>query len=168
MTQTYQVDGPIARDQRDTAHERGDSDGRPIGVIVTDLWEKTEKLVRQEMRLGLTEAEEKVEALKAELDDRLQTVKVEAAAKAIGGGVAIAGALTLVAAIVLLLAMFMKPWVAALITGAVFTGVGVALLKREVKIPPAPDAGDFVPKRTIESIKADTQAIEEATRGNTK
>jgi hypothetical protein len=162
MTQAYEVGSASAE-----AAEKSQAteDGRPIGQVVTDLWEKAEVLVRQEMRLGLAEAEEKVELLKADLDARLAKLKLELAAKAIGGAVAIGGALALVACIVLLLSEVMMPWLAALLTGAVFVGVGVALLRRNVELPPPPPASVLVPQRTVASIKADTQAIEEASHG---
>lgn len=138
---------------------------RPIGAIVTDLWEKTETLVRQEMKLGIAEAEEKVDALKRELDERVRLMKLEAAQKATGGVTTLAGALAIVAAIVLLLAEVMWPWLAALLTGAVLCGLGVVLLKRDVKQPPPPKLEQFIPKRTAENVKADIQAIEEASHG---
>ncbi|HKU40874.1 MAG TPA: phage holin family protein [Polyangiales bacterium] len=164
MTLPYEVEGTRAPGERRPA----DADSRPIGAIVTDLWEKTETLVRQEMKLGLTEAQERVDALKVELDDRVQRLKLEAAAKAVGGAITIGGALALVAAIVLLLAQVMWPWLAALITGIVLCGAGFALLKRDVKIEPLPNAEEFAPKRTIANIKADTHAIQEATHGTAK
>ncbi|HET6339909.1 MAG TPA: phage holin family protein [Polyangiales bacterium] len=59
----------------------------------------------------------------------------------------------------------MPPWTAALLTGVVFTGIGVAVLRRKVELPPPPSAADLVPQRTVANIKADTQAIEEASHG---
>jgi Putative Actinobacterial Holin-X, holin superfamily III len=159
MTQACEVES-APRSLSDAA-----SDERPVGAIVNDILEKAEKLVRQEMRLGLTEAEEKVDLLKHELDERLDILKREAAAKAIGGTIAFAGILAVVAGIVLLLAKVMNPWLAAFLTGAALSVVGVVLLKREVKLPAPPSAAEFIPKRTIENIKADTRAIEEASHG---
>lgn len=171
MTMAYgvQTDTPRTPDSGARANEsHSEGDGRPIGVIVSDLWDKTERLVRQEMRLGLTEAEEKVDALKTELDERLRVLKVEGAAKAVGGVVALAGTFTIVAAVVLLLAGIMPPWAAALLTGVVLSAAGFALLKREVKLPPPPAARKLVPGRTIESVKQDIQVIEEATHDISK
>lgn len=170
MTMAYGVETGTRAHEADAPASEGrpDSDARSIGVIVSDLWDKTEKLVRQEMRLGIAEAEEKVDALKTELDDRLRVLKVQGAAKAIGGVVALAGAFTIVAAVVLLLARVMPPWAAALLTGAVLSAAGFALLKREVELPAPPPARKFVPERTIETVKADIQAIQEATHDNAK
>jgi len=164
MTQPYQVEisGSAAQPRSDGGEDR------TVGALVTGLWEKTETLVRQEMRLGITEAEEKVDILKVDLDNRLKQLKLELAAKAIGGAVAIGGALALVAMIVLLLAKVMAPWAAALVTGAVLSGIGAALLARDVKLPPLPSPAELVPQRTATSIKEDTKAIEEAIRDTTK
>jgi hypothetical protein len=115
------------------AFERKDgSDERSLGAIVTDLWEKTEKIVRQEMKLGLTEAEEKIETLKIELDDKAQKIKRELIAKAIGGLITFAGSLVIAAAIVLVLALWMQPWLAALLVGVALSATGAFLLKRDV------------------------------------
>jgi len=165
MTQPYKVELNAAAGAQGQSHG---SDNRSVGALVTDLWEKTETLVRQEMRLGIAEAEEKVEILKGDLDKRIQLLKLELAAKAIGAAVAIGGALALVAMIVLLLSEVMAPWLAALVTGVVLSGIGAALLMKEVKLPPAPSASELAPQRTVQSIKADTHAIEEAIHDTTK
>jgi hypothetical protein len=164
MTQAYEV----ASWQPETAlSERSSADGseRTIGAIVTDLWEKTEVLVRQEMRLGIAEAEEKVDALKIDLEGKVEKLKLELASRAIGGAVAFAGLLTIVAAVVLLLAMAMPPWLAALLVGAAFAVGGGFLLKRSAA--PSPSAA-FIPERTIESTNRDLHTIEEATHDTAK
>jgi Putative Actinobacterial Holin-X, holin superfamily III len=164
MTQPYTIEA--SNPQRALDAQRADE--RSIGALVTDLWEKTETLVRQEMRLGIAEAEEKVDHLKHDLDDRVRTLKLEVAAKAIGGAVAAGGALSFVAALVLVLTYVMPAWLAAAITGCVLCAVGFALLNRDVKLPAAPPARELVPQRTVESIETDIKAIEEASRGTTK
>jgi len=136
--------------------DRQDPNGeRSIGVIVTDLWERTETLVRQEMKLGLTQAEEKVSELKVELYDKVDALKLELIAKAIGGVIVFAGLLTIVAGIVLLLAMAIKPWLAALLVGAALSLGGAALLKREIK--PAESAA----QRALKHTQRELHAIEE-------
>jgi len=161
MTSTYEI-APLKPPVESSDGAQADPESRPISGIVTSLWEKTEALVRQEMKLGITEAEEKVDALKIELEGKVEQLKLELIAKAIGGLVAFAGLLTIVAAIVLLLAMVIKPWLAALLVGAAFAGGGYALLKRELKLPAAPSPSSFIPERTIESTKQDLHAIREA------
>jgi hypothetical protein len=131
---------------------------RPVGAIVTDLWEKTEMLVRQEMRLGIAEAEEKVDALKVELEGKVQHVKAELVAKALGGVVAFSGALTIIAGIVALLALVMAVWLAALLVGAALALGGAVLLKRDT----AASLAVLVPQRTVEQHETKPTRIEKA------
>jgi hypothetical protein len=167
MTQAYDIDSALAPNGQNKSFRDAsnfDNDERPLSAIVLDLWEKTESLVRQEMRLGLAEAEEKVDVLKTELEAKLAALKVELAAKAVGGAVLFAGLLTLVAAVVLLLAQAVAPWVAALIVGVASSAGGFVLVRRTMRLPGAPEPNQFVPKRSIESLKRDAQTIREATK----
>ncbi|MET0340502.1 MAG: phage holin family protein [Polyangiales bacterium] len=92
---------------------------RELGALVADVWENAEKLVRQELELGLSEIDRRVDKLKTGL-----TVAV------IGGAVLYAGILVLLAAVVLGLSNVMAPWLAALIVGGLVTGAGVTMSKR--------------------------------------
>jgi hypothetical protein len=162
MTQPYRMasaDNP--------APTQADGDNRPVGAIVNDLWEKAETLARQEIKLGLTEAEEKVTALKAELKEDVDKLKLELFAKLIGGATVFTGVLALGAALILLLSKAVDPWLAALIVGLAIGGLGVALLKREVKLPEPPDAQAMIPQRTIRNVRADAKTIEEASHDAT-
>lgn len=154
MTQPYDLTPPTTE--------------RSIGEIVTDIWEKTEALVRQEMRLGISEAEEKITAIKVELEDKVQVLKLELYAKAVGALCVFAGLLAVIAGIVLLLAMAMNPWLAAVLVGAAFCIGGILLLKREVKLPELPTPADLLPTHMIESTKQDLRAIKEATHDPAK
>jgi hypothetical protein len=128
------------------------ADGRSAVEIVTILWEKVETLVQLEMRLGLAEAGEKVEALKREL-----------AAMALGGAVAFAGLLALVAAVVGLLAMVMSVWLAALFTGAVMSTAGIVLLRR--KVPSLPPAAARPTTKAVPQELLQTRTSEEPRHG---
>jgi hypothetical protein len=168
MTAGYEI-APLQPATASSERSAADGSERTIGAIVTDLWEKTEVLVRQEMKLGIAEAEEKVDALKFELDGKVEQLKSELAAKAIGGVVAFAGLLTIVAAIVLLLATAMQPWLAASLVGAAFAVGGGVLLKRDLKLPAAASPAAFIPERTLESTtKRDLHAIQEASHDTAK
>lgn len=92
---------------------------RELGAIVADVWENAEKLVRQELELAL-----------AEVDRRVDKLKIGVTTAAIGGAVLYAGILTLLAAVVLGLATVMAPWLAALIVGGVVTGIGATMSQR--------------------------------------
>jgi hypothetical protein len=162
MTQPYGI-----ADAGDPAPKHPHGDERPVGEIVNDLWEKAETLARQEIKLGLTEAEEKVTALKAELKEDVDKLKLELFAKLIGGATVFTGVLALGAALILLLSEAMDPWLAALIVGLAIGGLGVALLKRDVELPDGPDPKAMVPQRTIRNVRADAKAIEEASHDAT-
>jgi hypothetical protein len=95
------------------------SSQRELGAIVADVWENAEKLVRQELELGL-----------AEIDRRVDKLKIGVTTAAIGGAVLYAGILVLLAAVVLGLSNVMAPWLAALIVGGIVTGVGATMSQR--------------------------------------
>jgi hypothetical protein len=130
---------------------------RPIGVIINDLWEKAEVLVRQEMRLGLTEAEERVGKLRRELGEQAIELKAELTAKLVGGAVLFAALLVLLAALTLLLAEAVAPWLAALIVSAVVGVGGVLLLQRDWRPPHHSD------NTGRNNSKTDARTIQEAT-----
>lgn len=111
-TQAISGETPILRDNLTTSSQR------EVGAIVADVWENAEKLVRQELELGL-----------AELDRRVDKLKIGLTTAAIGGAVLYGGVLTLLAAVVLGLSEVMAPWLAALIVGLVVTGIGAAMGK---------------------------------------
>src|SRR5688572_25806825 len=79
---------------------------RPLGELVSELWENSETLVRKEFELAL-----------AELDSRVEDAKVGIRNAAAGGAVLYAGMLAIVASLILLLAEVMAPWLAALLVG---------------------------------------------------
>ena len=113
---------------------------RPLGELVSELTRDMGLLVRQEFALA-----------KAEMTEKATQVMKSVTAIGIGAGVLLAGALTLVAALVLgLVAAGVRPWLAALIVGGVFALVGFALLqggRRNLA------RTDLAPRRTAESVK---------------
>lgn len=111
---------------QDLTREDANADGRNAVEIVASLWEKLESLVQLEMKLGLAVAEEKLDALKRDL-----------IAKAIGGSVAFAAMLALVAGLIALMSLVMKVWIAAMITGVALGVTAFALLRRDTKSLPA-------------------------------
>jgi hypothetical protein len=120
---------------------------RGIGELFGQLSQDMTMLVRQEVQLARAEMSEKLSRLTANL------VSVVA-----GGFVAYLGGLALVAALILALndLASISPWVSALIVGAVLAIAGYAMLRRglgELK------RVDLAPRRTVENIKDDVQAI---------
>lgn len=114
MTQQFDVvPPPPAEDSLTTSRER------ELGAIVSDMWVNAEKLLRQEVELGL-----------AELSLRADKLKQGLLSATIAGAFLFAGFLTLLATVVLGLSEVMEPWLAALIVGGLCTAVGVTLLLR--------------------------------------
>jgi len=125
MKQEFDVVSPATPDALRSSLPRGASAPfeasreRELGAIVSDMWINAEKLLRQEVELGL-----------AELSLRADKLKQGLLSAAIAGAFLFAGVLTLLATVVLGLSKVMEPWLAALIVGSLVTGVGVTLLMR--------------------------------------
>jgi len=120
---------------------------RSIGELFGQLSQDMTLLVRQEVQLARSELGEKI--------SRVTTNLISVIA---GGFVAYVGALALVAALILALHDLaeISPWVSALIVGAVLAVAGYVMLHRglaELK------RVDLAPRRTVENIKDDVQAI---------
>lgn len=94
------------------------SDQRRMGAILADMWQSTEKLLRQELDLAM-----------AQLDDKVEEVKADLFVATTGGAVLYAGVLTLVAACVLALSQVLDPWLSALVVGLAASGLGYAMLR---------------------------------------
>jgi putative superfamily III holin-X len=120
---------------------------RSIGELFGQLTQDMTLLVRQEIQLARTEMSEKLSRLSSNL------ISV-----ATGGLVAYMGAWALVAALVLALHQLadISPWVSALIVGIVLAIAGYAMLKRGLN---ELRRVDLSPRRTVENIKDDVQAI---------
>lgn len=128
----------------------GDREERSLGDLFAELSRDTSTLVRQELELA-----------GAEMGQRAKSFGKEVAVLVIGGVVAYAGFLALVAGIILVLAeLGLDWWLAALLTGAVVIGVGAALVARARA---ALQRADLLPRRTIETLKEDREWIKEQT-----
>ena len=132
--------------------QRGIREERSLGELFGQLSQDMSLLFRQEIQLARAEMSEKISQLTTNL------------ISVIGGGfVAYVGALAIVAALILALHELaeVSPWVSALIVGAVFAIAGYAMLNRgltELK------RVDLSPRRTVENIKEDVQAIKDDVR----
>jgi hypothetical protein len=116
--------------------------------LASELWENSEKLVRQEFSLALSE-----------LDQRVETAKSGLRTAILGGSVLLAGLLATVAAAILLLAEVMAAWLAAVVVGVAATGAGVVML-RSAKRRLAPDKKTL--ERTIPNVRQDVRTFQEA------
>jgi hypothetical protein len=100
---------------------------------------------------------------RAEMMESVQRAKGGIGAIAIGGGVLLAGGLTLVAALVLGLGAFMDLWLAALIVGAVLAAVGYGMVnagKRRL------DPSNLSLPRTQQSLRKDRQTVTQSVGSN--
>ena len=129
--------------------ERSIGEDRPVGELLSDLWTDTQTLVREEFKLASAEVESKIDQTKADV------MKA-----ALGAGALYAGVLALVAALILFVAKFVAPWVAALIVGVAVIGLGYALVRSGKDI----SARKLKPERSVEHVREDVRTLREATR----
>jgi xanthine/uracil permease len=121
---------------------------RPLGELLADLSRNLGLLVRQEIELAKTEIQQKTSRLAK-----------DATAVGIGAGIAFAGGLALVAALVLLLVRFgVAPWVSALLVGGVILVIGYVLINRAIHDM---SHTDLTPRQTAESMKENVQWVKE-------
>lgn len=96
----------------------GGPDAGTLAGLLARLMDEARALARNELALA-----------KAEARTALRDVKLSVAPFAVAAGVLLAGALTLVATLVLALAEVMRPWLAALLVSIVLLVAGFILLK---------------------------------------
>ena len=135
--------------QSETRHveQNNNSAAEPLGELVKQLSEQTSTLVRKELKLAQLEMQEKGK-------------RAGVGAGLFGGAglVALFGAGTLIAAVVLLLATALAPWLAALIVAVVLlaaAGVAALMGKKQVEqaVPPAPEQAIQSTKRDVDEAK---------------
>lgn len=131
---------------------RGVREERSLGELFGQLSQDLSLLFRQEIQLARAELSEKISGLTTNL------VSVLA-----GGFVAYVGALAIVAALILFLfeVVGISPWVSALLVGAVFAFGGYLMLSKGLK---ELKRVDLAPRRTVENLKEDVQAIKDDVR----
>jgi len=124
------------------------NDERSLGELFGDLARDMGSLVSQEMTLARTE-----------LTEKASQVGKDIAMLAVGGLVAYAGLLAIIAAVIFLIADRGVPlWISALIVGVIVAIVGYVLVQRGLT---ALKQQDLTPRRTIQSLKEDTQWAKE-------
>ena len=125
-------------------------DERSLGELFGELARETGTLVRQEVELA-----------KTEMTQRATRAGKDVGSLAVGGAIAYAGFLTLLAALVAGLAIVMPVWLAALIVGVVVAGVGYLLVQRGLT---ALRSHGLAPRQTIETLKEDVEWAKEQVR----
>jgi uncharacterized membrane protein YqjE len=122
-----------------------------VGDLVQQLSQETATLVRQEMRLA-----------QVELQEKGKRAGIGAGMFGGAGLVALYGVGAVIAAVIMLVATAIEPWVSALIVGVVLLATAsiVALLGRrqvEQATPPKPE-------RTMASMRDDVEHVKERAR----
>jgi uncharacterized membrane protein YqjE len=123
-------------------------DERSVGELVQRASRQAAELVRQELRLA-----------QAELAEKGKRAGVGAGLVGAGGLVALYGLATLIAAVVMLLATQIEPWLAALIIAVVLIAIAAVLgvigkRQAEQAMPP-------VPEEARESVEEDVDYLKE-------
>lgn len=127
------------------------NDERSLGDLFGDLARDMGTLVSQEVTLARTE-----------LTEKATQVGKDVAMLAVGGLVAYAGLLAMIASVIFLLADRGVPlWGAALIVGGIVALIGYLLVQRGIS---ALKRQDLTPRQTLESLKEDTQWAKEQVR----
>ena len=124
---------------------------RSLGELFADLTRETSTLVRQEVNLA-----------KTEMTQKAGRVGKDVGFLAIGGAIAYAGLLAILAAIIIALADLGLPWwLSALLVGLVVAAIGYFLIQRGRN---ALKQEDLAPTQTIETLKEDAEWMKEQTR----
>jgi drug/metabolite transporter (DMT)-like permease len=114
-----------------------------LGELFSDLSTGATTLIQQEIQLA-----------KAELSQKASRTGKDVTFLAVGGFVAYAGFLALLAALILGLAELMAAWLAALLVGVIVAAIGYLLLQKGIsdlkRVSPAP-------QKTIETLKEDKE-----------
>jgi uncharacterized membrane protein YqjE len=121
---------------------------RSVGDLVQRLSQQTATLVRQEMRLA-----------QVELQEKGKRAGIGAGMFGGAGLVALYGVGAVIAAVIMLLATAIEPWISALIVGVVLlaaAGVLALLGRRQVDRATPPK-----PERAIESVQDDVEYVKE-------
>jgi Putative Actinobacterial Holin-X, holin superfamily III len=116
-------------------------ENRPLGDLFGDLATDMSNLVRQEVTLA-----------KVEITQKAKYVGRNVGYLVVGGAVAYAALLAIIAAIIMLLARVMPNWGATLIVGVVVGAIGWMLIGKAMM---ALQKADLTPRETVETLKED-------------
>lgn len=131
-----------------TLHEaRAGADSRSIGELLRDLANDSSRLIRDEITLARTEAQEK-----------LRQVGSAVAMMAIGAVLAIPALMLLLQAVVAGLSNFMYDWVAMLLVGVVVGLIGYFLVRKGQNDL---SASRLAPERTAANLRRDVNLVQE-------
>lgn len=123
-------------------------DDRSLGELFAELAREMSTLFRQEVALA-----------KTEMTQKATRVGMNIAFLLVGGAIAYAALLAIIAAIIIALGTYVMPmWAAALIVGIVIAAVAAGLVMKGLT---ALKSEDLAPRQTIETLKEDAQWAKE-------
>ena len=128
-------------------NENRATENKPLGDLFSDLASEVSELVRKEVALA-----------KLEVGQTAKHVGKNVGYLVVGGAVAYAAMLTVLAAIVMLLDKVMPDWGAALLVGVVVGIVGWLLIS---KARAALQATTVTPQQTVETLKEDAAWVKQ-------
>lgn len=120
---------------------------KPLGELFSDLAAEMSNLVRQEVNLA-----------KVEVGQKAKHVGRNIGYLVVGGAIAYAALLAVIAAIILLLDNVMPSWGASLLVGVVVAGIGWLLIGKAVS---ALQQTDVTPRETVETLKEDAAWVKQ-------
>ena len=122
-------------------NENRPMENRPLGDLFSDLASDMSNLVRQEVNLAKLEVTEKAKYLGRNVGYLI-----------VGGAIAYAGVLAVIAAIIMLLDRVMPAWGAALLVGAFVALIAWLMIGKAMS---ALQQADLTPHETVETLKED-------------
>lgn len=123
---------------------------RSLGELFSALANQTSALVREEVNLARTEMTQKAASLGK-----------DAGMIGAGGVLALGGYLALVAALIIILDIWLPLWAAALIVAVLLAGIGFVLIQQGLN---AIKRVNLAPRETIATLKEDAQWAKEQVR----
>src|ERR1043165_3863591 len=122
-------------------NENRSLENRPLGDLFGDLATEMSNLVRQEVALA-----------KVEITQKAKYVGRNVGYLVVGGAVAYAALLAILAAVIMLLAKVMPNWGATLIVGVVVAAIGWMLIGKAMM---ALQKAELTARETVETLKED-------------
>lgn len=123
------------------------AENKPLGDLFSDLAGEMSELVRKEVALA-----------KLEVGQKARHIGKNVGYLVVGGAVAYAAMLAIIAGIVMLLDGVMPSWVAAIVVGVVVGIIGWLLIG---KARAALQATDITPQQTVETLKEDAAWVKQ-------
>ena len=128
-------------------NENRSLENRPLGDLFGDLATEMSNLVRQEVALA-----------KVEVAQKAKYVGRNVGYLVVGGAVAYAAVLAIVAAIIILMARVLPNWGATLLVGVVVGLIGWLLIGKALM---ALQNAELTPRETVETLKEDATWMKE-------